>query len=60
MTITLKPEVEEQLRRLAAERRQDIGTVVADALRQYMESEAITDVTSDQVSQTQAAMLPEI
>lgn len=60
MSIELPVGVEEQLRTLAARQRRDVGVLVEEAARQYIEAAAITDVDGDEVAETQDALLVEL
>ena len=60
MSIELPGSVEEQLRNLAAKQGRDIGALVEEAVRQYLEATAITDLDATQVAEAQAAMLGEL
>lgn len=60
MTIELPEIVEEQLRHLAAKQGRDVRSLVEDAVRQYLESAAITDLDATQVAEAQAALLGEL
>ncbi len=60
MTIQLQPELENEVRRLADERGRDVQAIVSEAVRQYIEAAAITDVTPEQVGQMQEAIVPEM
>jgi predicted transcriptional regulator len=60
MTIELPGIVEEQLRHLAAKQGRDVRALVEDAVRQYLESAAITDLDATQVAETQAALVGEL
>ena len=60
MSIDLPSSVEEQLRNLAAKQGRDIRTLVEEAVRQYLESAAITDLDAAQVAETQTALLGEL
>jgi len=60
MTIELPNLVEEQLRSLAVKQGRDVRALVEDAVRQYLEAAAITDLDSSQVAETQAALLAEL
>lgn len=60
VSIELSETVEQQLRTLAAREGRDVATLVEDALRQYLEGAAITDVTPSQVAAAQTALLPEL
>ena len=60
MTIELPAIVEEQLRHLAAKQGRDVRALIDDALRQYLESAAITDLDAAQIAETQSALLGEL
>ena len=60
MTIELPGSVEKQLRALAAKQGREVRTLVEDAIRQYLETTAITDVEPDELADTQAALLDEL
>ncbi len=60
VSIELSSGVEEQLRDLAARQGRDVSAVVEDAVRQYLEVAAITDVEPSEVAETQAALLGEL
>ena len=60
MSIELPGSVEEQLRNLAAKQGRDVRTLVEEAVRQYLDSAAITDLDATQVAETQAALLGEL
>ena len=52
--------VEEQLRDLAARQGRQLETLVEEALRQYLEAAAITDVDASHVAEAQSEMLKEL
>ena len=60
MTIDLPSVVEEQLRDLAKRQNRDIAELIEDAVRQYLEAAAITDLDPNQVAETQAKLLSEL
>jgi len=60
MSIELPGSVEEQLRNLAAKQGRDVRALVEEAVRQYLESAAITDLDATQVGEAQAALLGEL
>jgi predicted DNA-binding protein len=60
MSIDLPSSVEEQLRSLAAQQGRDVPTLVQEALRQYIEGAAITDLEADAVAEAQATLLDEL
>ena len=60
MTIDLPSVVEEQLCDLAKRQNRDIAELIEDAIRQYLEAAAITDLDPNQVAETQAKLLSEL
>ena len=60
MTIDLPSVVEEQLRDLAKRQNRDVAELIEDAIRQYLEAAAITDLDPNQVAEAQAKLLSEL
>ena len=60
MSIELPGNIEEQLRNLAAKQGCDVSTLVQEALRQYIEGAAITDLEQSEVAAAQLALLGEL
>ncbi|MBI3248183.1 MAG: hypothetical protein HYZ50_16885 [Deltaproteobacteria bacterium] len=60
MSIELPIGVEEQLRSLAATQGRNVVALVEEAVRQYIEAAAITDVEADEVANAQAALIVEL
>lgn len=60
MGIELTGSVEEQLRALAAKQGRDVHLLVEEAVRQYLDAVAITDLDARDVAETQAALLDEL
>jgi len=60
MTIELPAQVEKELRDLAVTQNRTLGELVKDAVQQYLETAAITDLDAGQVAETQEAMLGEL
>lgn len=60
MTIELSRQVEKQLRDLAASQGREIGALVEDAVREYLEATAITDLDAAEVAETQVALAGEL
>lgn len=60
MTIELPGSVEEPLRDLARRQDREIGALVEDAVRQYLEAAAITDLDSAEIAESQAALVSEL
>ena len=50
MTIRLRPELEAEISRVARERGRDVDAIVADAVQQYLDAAAITDVTAADIA----------
>ncbi len=60
MSIELPGSIEEQLRNLAAKQGRDVRALVEEAIRQYLERVAISDVDAAQVAETQVALPDEL
>lgn len=60
MSIDLPGSVEEQLKTLAARQGRDVRALVEEAIRQYLEAAAITDLEANDVAEAQAALLGEL
>lgn len=60
MSIELPCDVEEQLRTLAARQGRGVNILVEEAIQQYLETAAITDVDEGEVAETQDALLAEL
>jgi len=60
MTIELSATVERELRDLAMTQRRDVGEIVEEAVRQYLEASAITDLDANDVAETQARLMGEL
>jgi len=60
MTIDLSTPLEEELRRVAGLWGKNVEVLVEEAVRQYLDAAAITDVSSDDVAGTQASLLGEL
>lgn len=60
MSIDLPSVVEEQLRDLAKRQNRDIADLIKDAVQQYLDAAAITDLDPNQVAETQAKLLGEL
>ena len=60
MTIELPPAVEAELRTLAEKQGRDVLAVIEDAVQQYLESTAITDLDLSDVAATQLAVVAEL
>jgi len=60
VSIDLPGSVEEQLRNLAVKQGRDVRTLVEEAIRQYLDAAAITDLDATQVAEAQLALLDEL
>lgn len=60
MSIELSSVAEAQVRVLAAKTGRDVRVLVEEAIQQYAESIAITDVEPGDVANAQTALLPEL
>jgi len=60
VSIELSSRVEEQLRDLAARQGRNVAALVEDAVRQYIEAAAITDVEPSEVADAQETLLGEL
>lgn len=60
MTIELSASIERELRNLAVLQSRDVCELVEEAVRQYLEAAAITDLDTADVAETQAALAGEL
>jgi predicted transcriptional regulator len=60
VSIELPGNVEEQLRNLAAKQGRDVRALVEEAIRQYLDWAAISDVDAAQVAEAQIALFDEL
>ena len=60
MTIELPARVEEELRVLAVTQSRDMGEILEDAIRLYIEASAITDLGAAEVAEAQVALVGEL
>lgn len=60
MTIELSATVERELRDLAIIQGRDVGEIVEEAVRQYLEASAITDLDARDVAEAQAKLIGEL
>lgn len=60
MTIELPAGVENELRDLADQQQRTVETLVEEAIRQYLQAVAITDLTPGEVAETQMALSKEL
>jgi len=60
MSIELPATVEKELRDLAVTQRRDPHELVEEAVRLYLEAAAITDLTVEEVGETQLALAGEL
>lgn len=60
MTIEIPVEVEKDLQDLATIQNRAVSELVEDAVRQYLEAAAITDLNAEEVAETQSALVGEL
>jgi len=60
ISVELSGSVEQQLRALAAKQGRDVRTLAEEAVRQYLEAAAITDLEAMDVAEAQAALIREL
>jgi len=60
MRVELPAQVEEELHDLAVQQGRGVEQVVEEAVRQYLEAAAITDLSADDVAATQVALVGEM
>lgn len=60
MTIELTPSVEKELRDLAGTQSRDVSEIVEEAVRQYLEASAITDLEAAEVAEAQVELAGEL
>ncbi len=60
MTVELTGSVEVQLRDLASKQGRNVRAVVEDAVREYLEATAITDLEPTDVAEAQVALVSEL
>jgi len=60
MTIELPPGVEKELRSLAVTESRDIDELVEEAVRQYLETAAITDLDGAEIAEAQVTLAGEL
>lgn len=60
MTVELTGSVEAQLRDLASKQGRNVGVLVEEAVREYLEAAAITDLDPAEVAETQVALMDEL
>ena len=60
MTVEVSTNLIEALRRLATKEGRDIDSLVEEAVRDYLQAAAITDVDPNEVGQTQVELAPEL
>ncbi|HKI03937.1 MAG TPA: hypothetical protein VKK31_18290 [Thermoanaerobaculia bacterium] len=59
MTIELPATLEKELRDLAVTQSRDVGELVVEAVRQYLEASAITDLDAADVAEAQMKLITE-
>ncbi len=60
MVIQISPCLENELRRVASQRDRALDDIVEEAVRQYLDAAAITDLTPEDITATQEALLGEL
>jgi len=60
MAVELPRTVEQQLRDLAARQGRDVGLLVEEAVRDYLEAVSITDLNAAEIAEAQEALLAEL
>lgn len=60
MTVKLPRTLEEELRALAVRQGRDVVRLVEDAVRDYLEAAAITEVDETEVAETQERLVGEL
>lgn len=60
MTVEVSENLVEALRRLAIEQGRDIDALLEEAVRDYLDAAAITDVEPREVGETQLNLAPEL
>jgi hypothetical protein len=60
MTVHLSGCIEDEIRRLAGLRGQGVDAIVEEAVRQYLDAMAITDVAGADLAATQIKLLDEL
>lgn len=60
MTIELPATVERELRDLAVTQSRDVGEIVEEAVRQYLEASAITDLDAAEIAEAQVKLMGEL
>jgi hypothetical protein len=59
MVVELAGRVEEQLQDLAGKQGRDVGSLVVEAVQEYLVAAAITDLDAEEVAATQEALMGE-
>lgn len=60
MVVRLPKTLEEWLKRYAEHSGRDVPSVLEDAVRKYLEAAAATDVSAEDIAETQARLAPEL
>ena len=60
MTIELPRPIEEQLRDLALKQGRELGVIIEEAIRTYVEAASITDLDPADIAETQVALIGEL
>jgi predicted transcriptional regulator len=60
MTIELPASIEKELHNLAVQQHRQVGDLVEEAVRHYIEAVAITDLDAEDIVRAQAALASEL
>jgi predicted transcriptional regulator len=60
MTVELPGSVEVQLCQLASKQGRDVGDLVEEAIREYLEAASVTDLESAEIAEAQVALVSEL
>lgn len=57
MTVELSAQVQKELHDLAETQQRNVDEIVEEALRQYLQAAAITDLTSEEIAEAQVKLI---
>lgn len=60
MTVELSAQIEKELHDLAESQQRDVDDIVEDAVRQYLQAAAITDLDNEEIAETQVKLISEL
>jgi len=60
MTVELHGNVEAQLCHLASKQGRDVGDLVEEAIREYLEAASVTDLEAAEIAEAQVALVSEL